>query len=68
MLVLLRARATVRNLAGGLGEAETFHGGHDWLAEHGVEVVVLDDRECVDLMRGFVEIHPALWNEDIGHE
>ena len=28
-----------------VGEAETFHGGHDWLAEHGVEVVVLDDRE-----------------------
>src|SRR5437762_5425081 len=26
-----------------VGEAQTFHGGHDWLAEHGVEVVVLDD-------------------------
>ncbi|MEV6385937.1 nucleoside deaminase [Streptomyces sp. NPDC051773] len=49
-----------------VGEATTFHGGHDWLAEHGVEVLVLDDPECVALMRDFVEHHPALWNEDIG--
>ncbi|MFE7510811.1 nucleoside deaminase [Streptomyces sp. NPDC057540] len=51
-----------------VGEAETFHGGHDWLAEHGVEVVVLDDPECVALMRGFVADRPDLWNEDIGDE
>ncbi|MEV6245678.1 nucleoside deaminase [Streptomyces sp. NPDC051742] len=51
-----------------VGEAETFHGGHDWLAEHGVEVVVLDDPECVALMREFITRHPSLWNEDIGHE
>ncbi|MDX2606615.1 nucleoside deaminase [Streptomyces caniscabiei] len=49
-----------------VGEATTFHGGHDWLAEHGVEVLVLDDPECVALMRDFVAHHPALWNEDIG--
>jgi creatinine deaminase len=30
-----------------VGEARTFHGGHDWLAENGVEVVVLDDETCV---------------------
>ncbi|MFI0988708.1 nucleoside deaminase [Streptomyces exfoliatus] len=51
-----------------VGEAETFHGGHDWLAEHGVEVVVLDDPECVALMREFIQRDPALWNEDIGDE
>ncbi|MFD3332464.1 nucleoside deaminase [Streptomyces sp. NPDC058700] len=51
-----------------VGEAETFHGGHDWLAEHGVEVVVLDDPECVALMREFIAEWPALWNEDIGEE
>ncbi|MFC9385065.1 nucleoside deaminase [Streptomyces venezuelae] len=51
-----------------VGEAETFHGGHDWLAEHGVEVLVLDDPECATLMREFVVRHPALWNEDIGDE
>ncbi|WP_369144830.1 nucleoside deaminase [Streptomyces sp. R44] len=51
-----------------VGEAETFHGGHEWLAEHGVEVVVLGDPGCVELMRTFIEKNPALWNEDIGDE
>ncbi|MFI8206119.1 nucleoside deaminase [Streptomyces sp. NPDC085937] len=49
-----------------IGEADTFHGGHDWLAEHGVEVVVLDDPECVAMMREFVARYPELWGEDIG--
>lgn len=49
-----------------VGEARTFSGGHDWLAEHGVEVLVLDDDECVAMMRDFIAEHPALWNEDIG--
>ncbi|MGW8363044.1 nucleoside deaminase [Streptomyces wedmorensis] len=51
-----------------VGEAETFHGGQEWLAEHGVEVVVLDDAECTALMREFIEKNPALWNEDIGDD
>lgn len=51
-----------------VGEAETFHGGHDWLAQHGVEVIVLDDPECTALMRDFITAHPALWHEDIGEE
>ncbi|MFC7327659.1 nucleoside deaminase [Marinactinospora rubrisoli] len=51
-----------------IGEARTFHGGHDWLAEHGVEVVLLDDAECVALMTDFIAAHPSLWNEDIGEE
>ena len=49
-----------------IGEAVTFHGGHDWLAGHGVEIVLLDDPECVAMMRDFIEKNPALWNEDIG--
>lgn len=49
-----------------IGEATTFHGGHDWLAEHGVAVVVVDDERCVAMMREFVAAHPDLWNEDIG--
>ena len=51
-----------------VGEARTFSGGHDWLAEHGVEVLVLDDPECVELMTRFIADHPALWFEDIGEE
>ncbi|MEU3549215.1 nucleoside deaminase [Streptomyces longwoodensis] len=49
-----------------VGEAETFHGGHDWLAGHGVEIVLLDDPGCVAMMRSFIASEPALWNEDIG--
>ena len=49
-----------------VGEAVTFRGGHDWLAAHGVEIVLLDDPGCVALMRAFVAERPELWNEDIG--
>ncbi|MFI2436852.1 nucleoside deaminase [Streptomyces sp. NPDC018693] len=49
-----------------IGEAVTFHGGHEWLAEHGVEIVLLDDAECVGMMRDFIERRPDLWSEDIG--
>ena len=51
-----------------IGEARTFSGGHDWLAEHGVEVLVLDDAECVELMTRFIAEHPDLWFEDIGED
>lgn len=49
-----------------VGEARTFHGGHDWLAEHGVAVTLLDDDRCADLMAEFIAASPQLWNEDIG--
>jgi cytosine/creatinine deaminase len=51
-----------------IGEAQNFHGGHDWLAENGVEVVVLDDPDCIKLLGDFIAANPALWNEDIGEE
>src|SRR5712675_2238652 len=43
-----------------IGEAATFHGGHDWLAEHGVAVTVLDDERCVTMMAEFVAANPQL--------
>ena len=49
-----------------IGEAKTFYGGHDWLHEQGVEVVVLDDATCVQLMTDFIATSPELWHEDIG--
>ncbi|MFJ4471926.1 nucleoside deaminase [Streptomyces sp. NPDC089424] len=49
-----------------IGEAVTFRGGHEWLAEHGVRIVLLDDPGCVAMMRAFIAQDPALWNEDIG--
>ncbi|WHM36632.1 nucleoside deaminase [Streptomyces sp. BPTC-684] len=49
-----------------IGEATTFVGGREWLAECGVEIVVVDDEECRSLMRKFVAANPELWGEDIG--
>ena len=66
VLVLQRAGPPVRHLRVVIGEARTFPGGHDWLAEHGVEIVLLDDAECVALMADFIAARPQLWNEDIG--
>ncbi|WP_330179208.1 nucleoside deaminase [Nocardia sp. NBC_01503] len=49
-----------------VGEAKTFNGGHEWLAEQGVSITVLDDPGCVDMMERFIAARPELWNEDIG--
>jgi creatinine deaminase len=51
-----------------IGENRTFLGGEDLLRSRGVEVVVLDDAECIELMEDFIAREPALWNEDIGEE
>jgi cytosine/creatinine deaminase len=49
-----------------IGEARTFFGGHEWLAENGVEVVLLEDPGCVRMMETFIAERPELWFEDIG--
>jgi cytosine deaminase len=49
-----------------IGEAVTFSGGHEWLAELGIEIIVLDDPTCIELLSTFTHAHPELWNEDIG--
>lgn len=49
-----------------VGENSTFYGGEDYLRARGVEVVVLDDAECVAMMENFIAANPELWNEDIG--
>ncbi len=51
-----------------IGESRTFTGGHEWLAELGVKVTILDDPTCVSLLGDFVAAHPEVWNEDIGEE
>ena len=49
-----------------VGEVDNFHGGHEWLEELGVEVVVLNDPQCTELLATFIHDHPELWHEDIG--
>jgi cytosine/creatinine deaminase len=51
-----------------IGENRTFYGGEDLLRARGVDVVVLDDAECVALMTDFIAREPGLWNEDIGEQ
>ncbi|MCU1515945.1 MAG: Cytosine deaminase [Pseudarthrobacter sp.] len=48
-----------------VGEAETFPGEFDLLRSRGVDVVVLNDARCVEMMRTFQNEHPELWAEDI---
>jgi cytosine deaminase len=49
-----------------VGEAETFSGGHEWLAALGITVEIANNQECVALMRDFIATNPELWFEDIG--
>ncbi|KAJ8121652.1 hypothetical protein O1611_g10044 [Lasiodiplodia mahajangana] len=51
-----------------IGENKTFLGGEAYLKRRGVEVVVLDSSECLELMKKFIAEKPEVWNEDIGVE
>jgi cytosine/creatinine deaminase len=48
-----------------VGEDRTFPGNIAFLREHGVEVVLLDDPDCIQLMERFIRERPELWDEDI---
>ncbi|MEM8883653.1 MAG: nucleoside deaminase [Planctomycetota bacterium] len=50
-----------------IGEHRTFMGAEDWLAQKGVETIVLDDPRCVALMQRLQHERADLWAEDIGH-
>lgn len=49
-----------------IGENRTFRGPEDYLRSRGVEIVVVDDATCRQLMEDFIAASPELWNEDIG--
>ncbi len=49
-----------------VGENRNFLGGEELLRSRGVEVVVMNDPACVEMMRSFIEQNQGLWNEDIG--
>jgi cytosine deaminase len=49
-----------------IGENQTFQGPEDYLRSRGVELEVVDNEECQQLMRDFIASNPSLWNEDIG--
>ena len=49
-----------------VGENRNFLGAEDLFRQRGVELIVLDDPDCIQMMAEFVRQHPELWNEDIG--
>ena len=51
-----------------VGENKTFCGPENYVKSRGVTVEVLDNKECFELMKTFIEKSPMLWSEDIGQE
>src|SRR5277367_2977529 len=49
-----------------VGENQTFLGAEDYLRSQGIQVDVLQNEECIQMMSDFIRENPALWNEDIG--
>ncbi|MBU1086131.1 MAG: nucleoside deaminase [Candidatus Omnitrophica bacterium] len=49
-----------------IGENRTFSGPEDYLRSRGVELVILNNPECYQIMQDFIKTNPCLWNEDIG--
>lgn len=51
-----------------VGENTTFGGNEEFLREHGVEVLVMSDPDCIALMKKFILERPELWAEDISEQ
>ncbi len=49
-----------------IGENQTFQGPEDYVRSRGVKLEIVNDPECICLMRDFIAAKPQLWNEDIG--
>lgn len=49
-----------------IGENKTYMGAEALLIQKGVEVIVFNNDECVEMMENFIKANPRLWNEDIG--
>jgi creatinine deaminase len=49
-----------------IGENVTFQGPEDYVRAQGVELEIVQNDECIRLMREFIAARPELWNEDIG--
>lgn len=49
-----------------IGENRSFLGEEALLRSRGIELTVLDDQRCVQMMADFMRERPELWNEDIG--
>src|ERR1700726_1434862 len=48
-----------------VGENQTFLGAEDYMRTNGIQVDVVQDGECIQLMTDFIRANLRLWNEDI---
>lgn len=51
-----------------VGERESYRGDIGFLADRGVEVVMLDDPGCRALMRRYIEKSDSIWNRIVGSD
>jgi len=49
-----------------VGENRNFKGPEEYVRSRGVEVTIIDDKDCIEVMQKFIKSNPELWNEDIG--
>src|SRR5436190_4005342 len=49
-----------------IGENQTYTGGETLIIQNVVEIIVINDSECIEMMGNFIKTNPDLWNEDIG--
>ena len=49
-----------------IGENHNFLGAEDFMRSNGVQIDVVEDSKCIQLMSDFIKAKPGLWNEDIG--
>jgi cytosine deaminase len=49
-----------------IGENRTFQGPEDYVRSRGVQLEIVSDPRCIQLMEEFIRQRPELWNEDIG--
>lgn len=49
-----------------IGENVTFVGAEEYMRSNGVQLEIVQNKECIAMMRDFIRARPELWNEDIG--
>src|SRR4051812_17495406 len=49
-----------------IGENQTFKGPEPYVRSRGVQLTIVNDSMCIEMMKVFIATRPELWNEDIG--
>lgn len=49
-----------------VGENKSFQGPESYVLSRGVDLQIVNDPTCIEMMQEFIRTHPEIWNEDIG--